>query len=219
MLAWLLDLSAAFPRRRSLKGCRNRWYSCAVGAAVSLAAFFQVLFLPSQAAAAGAEAFSISGPGLEKPIEISLYGLDAPELIDLPEQMGAWFLTSGEAVMPMMPTPPTPALGPKYIVTWYMLGPTDAPRDERAVRQELYPEAEGGPLLRTPEGQGLWSGAVGWYRPPERFSRSLALLNIPSTRGQSPDYWLVGCGILVAATSILAGPKLWARKNRWVRDD
>lgn len=121
------------------EGTRRRRGWGALGAAI-LAAAVVLPLLPKEAGAAGAEAFEISGPGLEKPVEVSLYGLRTPELQDLPEQMGAWFLTSGEVVTPLMRASPTRALGPKYIVTWYLLGPPEVPRDERTVRQELYPD-------------------------------------------------------------------------------
>jgi hypothetical protein len=169
--------------------------------------------LPKEAAAAGAEAFSISGPGLEKPIEVSLYGLDTPELQDLPEQMGAWFLTGGEVVKPLMPAPPTRALGPRYIVTWYLLGPPEVPRNKRAVRQELYPDAEGGPLVHAPAGQGIWSGAVGWYRPPKRLSRALAILGVRPLKKRSGSRF-GAVALAVAATLIAAGLFLVSRTRR-----
>jgi hypothetical protein len=104
------------------------------------------------------------------------------------------------------------------------------------VRQDLYPDATGGPLIYTPPGQrgfGQALQAAGWLRGSAQLSRTLTQLGVPQRSGTqaaqqasrpraahaaaapqagSPARgWLVA---FAAATAALAGAALWLRHRK-----
>lgn len=132
------------------------------------------------AAAKGAASASLRGPGLDEPIDLLVHEPDLPAIA------GAWFTASAEDVRPLAAEPPTDDLGPRYTLTWVMLGPPDLPPEERSVTQHVYPQAEGGALVATPPGQDVWEGAVGWYRAPTEFGELLRSVGVLPSR-DAPD--------------------------------
>lgn len=150
---------------------------------------------PPAASAAGAESVTFTGDGLESPVEISLYDPLPDGVQNLPEQMGAWFLTGGDVVRPLMQDSPNDELGPRIFVSWRLLGPAGGEPDERTVRQEYFPNAVGGPLVHTPDGQGLWTGAVGWFRAAPDLVATLEALGVKANSHDSgrsaATIWLV----------------------------
>lgn len=133
-----------------------------------------ILLIPAvRVSAAGAMSASISGPGVDRPIEL----LD--RVPNLPAIAGAWFAARAEDVRPLAADAPVSDLGPRYTLTWVMLGPPNLPPEERSVVQHVYPSAAGGPLVETPPGQGVWEGAVGWYRAPKELTDLLASAGAP----------------------------------------
>lgn len=188
---------------------------------LALAALF-VVGGDRPAAAAGAESATITGPGLDAPIEALT---EVPELSRL---TGAWFAAVADDVEPLMTKAPTDALGRRFILTWVMLGPTAVAPEQRSIVQELYPDAEGGPVVHTPAGQSLageelWSGSYGWYRAPKRLHSALAELGLPiSDAGSDGDAagseekgsWpLVVVASLVGAAALAVGWKVTAERR------
>jgi hypothetical protein len=183
-----------------------------------VAGLVAMIALASPASAAGAESAVITGPGIDEPIELDFYDPDVPSQRELGEQTGAWFVPTDDQVSePLMAEAPDVELGPRYTLTWYMLGPEELPLSERAIRQELYPDAEGGPLAHTPRRQDgwvrgdLWEGAVGWYRAPDRLQDTLSRLGVPiSGVSQWPSLtWPIG--VAAAGTAIVVGVSIVVR--------
>lgn len=164
------------------------------------------------AVAAGSEAIIIEGPGLDGPREID-FGSPPSEMsvdqFELAAQMGAWFNARAEDVVPLLPEAPTDDLGPRWTVTWVAAGPETASREDRSTRQEVYPDAAGSPLVHTPDGQGVWEGAVGWYQAPSALRGTLRSLGVPLDHGDGSSPWTVrlyGAGALALS---LAGFVSW----------
>jgi len=124
--------------------------------------------------AKGPESATLIGPDLEQPIELK----NDPDLGRLIQQSGIWAGISGRRI----PIEPTGDLGPAYTLTWINSGPPEAPVEERTIRQFLYPYAEPGPVIHTPEQVGLegWGGdVVGWFMAPEDLTDTLVALGVP----------------------------------------
>lgn len=128
--------------------------------------------------AKGPESATIIGPGIDEPIDL----MDNPNqdtVRALIEQTGLWYATGrGEP----LPTPPEGDLGPAYVLTWVNLGPPGEPVENRTIRQTLYLNAEGGPIIETPAQVGLdgWGpGIIGWFRAPDTLPDTLMALGVP----------------------------------------
>jgi hypothetical protein len=125
--------------------------------------------------AKGPESATLTGPGIDKPIE--LINKDPDFVRQLLQQSGIW---SGPALRE--PIEPAGYLGPAYTLTWINSGPPEAFIEERSIRQILYPYAENGPLINTPAQVGLvgWGGEVlGWYEAPKGLIDTLVALGVP----------------------------------------
>lgn len=160
---------------------------------------------PQSAEAAGAESARLTGPDIESPVDL------LAQEPDLPALTGAWFAAAGEDVTPLMQGPPTTLLGRRLTLTWVMRGPPELPREERSVIQHVYPEAEGGPLIETPKGQGVWEGAVGWYVAPDEFGALLADLGLGA---EDEAEWPRFVPVAAGATVVLALASYQWRRRR-----
>lgn len=139
------------------------------------------------AVAAGSEAIIIEGPGLDGPREIDFVSPPSEMSVDQGELavlLGAWFNAGAEDVVPLLSEAPTDDLGPRWTVTWVAAGPEIASREDRSTRQEVYPDAAGGPLVHTPGGQGVSDVSVGWYQAPNALRDTLRSLGVPLDDGQ-----------------------------------
>jgi hypothetical protein len=154
---------------------RARMWVAAGGCALAL---MGAIASAGPASAKGIQSATISGPGLDDPIDAEVGRLPA--------------LTAFWEVLPGQPEPPTlmeqaPAgrLGPRYTVTWQLM--TDAD-ETTAIRQDLYPLAEGGPLVHTAAGQPIFDGTTigGWYAAPIALRDRLHALGVPPARAASP---------------------------------
>lgn len=136
--------------------------------------------------AAGSKAIIIEGPGLDGPREID-FGSPPPGVsvnqFELAAQLGAWFNARAEDVVALRPKAPTDDLGPRWTVTWIAAGPEIASREDRSTRQHVYPDAAGGPLVHTPDGQGVSDVSVGWYEAPRALRGTLRTLGVPLDDG------------------------------------
>ena len=95
----------------------------------------------------GPESVTISGPGIDEPIEL----INSSLVGELMQQTGLWS-ASGDAV-PTSP-PPIDDLGSAYMLTWINSGPPTDPVANRTIRQLLYFDASHGPLIHTPDQRG-----------------------------------------------------------------
>jgi hypothetical protein len=166
----------------------RRRIKLSMGAGAAVAAV--VIALAGPASAKGIQSATITGPGIDDPIDVSPADGDGDRLSRL---TGFW------EVMPGQPSPPTftgeaPAgrLGPRYTITWRLL---TGPDETTAIRQDVYPNAEAGPLVHTAAGQPIFDTTTvgGWYAAPFALRDLLGSLGVP------------GADAAPAATSSAAG--------------
>jgi hypothetical protein len=142
-------------------------------AAVALAL---VVALAGPAQAKGIQSATITGPGLDEPIDFSPPDGDGGDLAAL---TAVWEAMPGQPQPPaLMDEAPTGQLGPQYRITWRFL---TGPDDVTAIRQDLYPYADGGPLVHTPAGQPIFDQSTpgGWREAPVALRDRLRSLGVP----------------------------------------
>jgi hypothetical protein len=168
--------------------------SLAAGAAIAV-----TVALATPALAKGTTQASITGPGLARPVTVSVAaGSEAlpgqgDTLSSLADQTGLFTVlfgpNIGDVYVPDEPsrlrTPPAAAtLGPTYTITYTVPGITPAPgQPSGQIRQDLYPRAAGGPVIYTPPGQegfGQTLQATGWLRGTPQLTATLTRLGIPA---------------------------------------
>jgi hypothetical protein len=133
-----------------------------------------VLVLAGPAWAKGLQSATITGPGLEEPIDVA-----DPDNSKLPALTGFWEVMPGQPAPPgLVEQAPTKQRGPRYRLTWRLM--TDAD-DTIAIRQDLYPHAAGGPLVHTAAGQPIFDAVTpgGWYAAPLTLRDMLQSLGVP----------------------------------------
>jgi hypothetical protein len=133
---------------------------------VLLAAVVAGLAVATAAQAKGPIAATIDGPGPSG--GISLGGNGEPgsgaPLGNLADQSGLFPAAFRQSPDPMLADRPTGDLGPRYTITYRLPGPNG---EESTIRQNAYPNAQGGPVTYTAPGQrffGTESTRGGWYR-------------------------------------------------------
>lgn len=129
------------------------------------------------AVAKGPESATITGPGIEQPIEL-LNNSNMDLVVRLMEQTGLWYDTG----TPLSSKEPVGELGPSYTLTWINSGPPSLSADERTIYQEIYLDAENGPLIHTPPQeslQGWGAGVIGWFVAPGNLKDTLTELDVP----------------------------------------
>lgn len=152
---------------------------------VGVASIAFVLFgFIKPAVAKGPESAIITGPGIDRPIELVDFS-NRDLVARLMEQTGLWY-AMGDLPQPI--DKPFGELGPGYTLTWINSGPPDASIDERTIRQEIYLEAENGPVIHTPDQESLqgWGPeAIGWFAAPDGLRETLAELGVPVSSARS----------------------------------
>ena len=210
----------------------------ALAAGMSVAA---VLALAAPAVAKGPSQARIAGPGLAHPIVVGGNGEPGqPGILGtLAMQTRLFSVMFGwlTPVPPQLRTRPAAAsLGPRYTIIYTVYGEFTRPGQQFGqIRQDLYPRADGGPLIYTPQGQP--GGPVpfyGWFRASRHLPRTLAKLGVPSRPGTqaaprtrlSPAArpaaqpsgsrtlaWVIASAPAIAAAT-LAGAALWLRRRK-----
>ncbi len=151
---------------------------------------FVVVAWASPAMAKGPDQATITGPGLNKPIVVGGYGEpgSGDKLGRLSDGSGLFLLMfgsdgSGQHVVSRAPTGP---LGPKFQLSYRV---PDGSEAGSTVRQDLYPDAAGGPFTYTEAGQAVFGTTTsgGWYRTPSTFGRLLAELGVPTNAVGQPQ--------------------------------
>jgi hypothetical protein len=140
-------------------------------------------FVGTVAAKGPASAF-ITGPGIDQPIEL-INAANRDLVARLMEQTGIWYAT-GDLPQPI--EKPAGELGPSYTLTWINSGPPEANIDERTIRQEIYLDAEYGPVIYTPIQESLknWGpGMNGWFAAPSGLRDTLVKLGVPISPARS----------------------------------
>jgi hypothetical protein len=201
-----------------MKGSSRR--SCVIFASIVTA---MVVVTASSALAKGPESATLTGPGIDRPIELDTTNADL--IGRAMEQTGLWWSESGDLPRPL--EEPPGELGPAYTLTWVRYGDPGESERERAIRQVIYPFAEGGVTIHTPTQDDLRGvpEATGWFLAPA-LGDTLAALGVPVTaassssearppevvRDASPERqpvgasFLVGLGLL-AVMAVLVGAR------------
>jgi hypothetical protein len=213
----------------------------ALAAGMSIAA---AVALATPALAKGPSQARITGPGLAHAIVVSGGGEPGQpgKLASLAEQTSLFTVIFGAdsgvpAPARLRSPPPKASLGPLYTVIYTVPGVTPQPGQEFGrIRQNVYPQAVGGPVIYTPAGQrgfGQPLQATGWLRGSPELARTLAQLGVPggvqavlqthppaavhpaaAHQSGSPTYgWLIGSAAAAAAAA-LASTVLWLRRRR-----
>ncbi len=135
--------------------------------------------------AKGPQSATISGPGIDRPIEL-LDTSDIDLVVKLMEQTGLWYDTGD----PLPFGEPKGELGHSYTLTWINSGPPAKSTADRTIRQLIYLDAEGGPVLHTPAQdnlQGWGPGVIGWFAAPPGLRDTLTELGVPISSPPSYD--------------------------------
>lgn len=133
-----------------------------------------ILIASVPALAKGPSSATITGPGIDEPIE--LFDQRQPEqvmhehIVDLIEQTGLWYAT------PALERIDQPGgLGEPLVLAWG--------EGSHTIRQDIYLHAEGGPVIHIPQDQPAldgWGGEVtGWFRAPTELADTLQALGVP----------------------------------------
>ena len=210
----------------------------ALAAGMSIAA---AITLATPALAKGPSQARITGPGLARPIVVSGNGEPGqPGILGtLALQTRLFSVMFGPNVPepPQLRTPPTASLGPRYTIVYTVYGEFTRPGQQFGqIRQDLYPRADGGPVIYTPQGQpGGPLPFFGWFRAGRHLPRTLAKLGVsprPGTQAAPQTHlspaahpvaaqqassrtlaWLIASAAALAAAT-LAGTALWLRHRR-----
>jgi hypothetical protein len=138
-----------------------------------------VALVPLPASAKGPTAIEITGPGFDEVLRLDRDSANTSHMQMLMETL--------YGPPPAYRAAPTEQLGPRYLVTFTM----PWPEGDEAIRQHVYPFADGGPLVRTPRGQTLYGEeqASGWQRVDEPLDSLLVSLGAPAPPGADLE-WL-----------------------------
>jgi hypothetical protein len=190
--------------------------------------------LATPALAKGPSQASITGPGLARTIVVSGNGEPGMQatLAVLAGQTGLYTAMFGAGVgipdqpTPLRTSPPKASLGLRYTVTYTVPGVNPQPGEQYGrIRQYLYPDAIGGPVIYTPPGQDGFGGPLqvtGWLRAGRPLTHTLAQLGVPlrpvtsaapltrtahPAAGHRPGspalVWLASAAVAVAAAALI----------------
>jgi hypothetical protein len=178
------------------------------------------LVLPVVAAAKGPASGTVSGPGLDGPIQLT--GLGEPGSVGtlgrVVEHGGLFAALGGSNWGTLRAEQPTEDLGPRYTASFVMRD-----RSARTVRQHLYPYAQPSPVTYTPPGQkpfGTMAMGGGWFVADERLKAVLVEAGLPRAAPATPSDGgfelpqpLLLAAAAVAALLALAGAALLVRRR------
>ncbi len=144
-----------------------------------------VIGVSSPVAAKGPESATITGPGIDEPVELMDTG-DAALVGLFMEQTGLWY---GTGDLPSPIEEPAGDLGSAYTLTWINSGPPGLDVEVRTIRQVIYPNAESGPVIHTPDQSSLsgWGpGVIGWFAAPGGLRNTLVELGVSISEPPAP---------------------------------
>jgi hypothetical protein len=152
------------------------WAAAGVGVGVLVGL---VVGLAAPAGAKGATSLTVTGPGipLDAPIEVS--GRTHPdEWEDILVSSGFHEALPDLGSSGLAARPEAEHLGLRHTLTWHVM---TGPGEMTPIRQDLYLQADGGPLIYTEPGQPIWDGVTrgGWYQASERLRQALADACVP----------------------------------------
>ena len=135
------------------------------------------LVLPATALGKGPSAATMDGPGGGGGITFGGDESSGP-LGDLTQQSG-WFAGAFEEEGAGT-SRPKGDLGPKYAVTYSVLGPNN---DTFTIRQDIYPYAKSGPVTYMAAGQPIFDFTTrgGWYQAGPELKTTLVSAGLPAS--------------------------------------
>jgi hypothetical protein len=150
---------------------------------VAAAALVAALALPTVAAAKGPESASITGPGLNQLLAVNGQGEggNATPLGNLVDLGGFFPQMYGQSPDPTLRHQPKGTLGPRYLVTYVVPGPSNI---KSRIIQSVYPFAKPVPLTFMKAGQKFWGTREtrgGWFRSTSDLKRILVQAGLPAT--------------------------------------
>lgn len=127
----------------------------------------------------------ITGPGITTPIAV------APDFFhaNLIEETGFFAAAFGQEPNPMLATAPRGELGPRFTIAWSLPWSDGGPTRVDQLEQDLYPYADGGPVVYTAPGQTFYMSEHtrgGWFRAPATLAARLQLLGVPELEAITP---------------------------------
>lgn len=130
----------------------------------------------------GPESVTLTGPEIDSPVEL-MDAVDWPiscdnscppdPMVRMMEQSGLWSATGD---LPVAIDEPEGDLGPRHVLTWIRGGFDGESVEERTFHQYIYLQAEDGPVIHTPEPEGLvdWGPVdTGWFRASDDLPETL----------------------------------------------
>jgi hypothetical protein len=145
-----------------------------------------LLALPAVAWAKGPIGAHIDGPGLAAPITLRGEGEsgNGTRFGALVDEAGFFPAAFEQTPNPMQAKPPAGDLGPRYVITWLVPGPSAEDR----VEQEAYPFAKAGPVTYMAPGQRFMDTRTsgGWFPAPDSLRRRLVELGVPVAERTGP---------------------------------
>jgi hypothetical protein len=126
---------------------------------------FAVLLLAAPAAAKGPESVSLTGPGLDEPVE-------PPSYIQVALQQLASPHYTSEPGAHISPSQPPVTLNEKYTLTWVMAKPPSADQADYTVVQDIYPHSAAGPLVHIHPSPYV-DDKGGWYAATDALTETI----------------------------------------------
>ena len=123
------------------------------------------------AAAKGPALVTLTGPGIDHPIEIT--PSDGEVMTSLFRHTGLW----GVANDRLATEPTADELGPAYTVSWTDIPALDLSEEEGTIHQYVFAHTELGLVIHTPDQNGLagWGDRViGWFAAPDGLQSGVA---------------------------------------------
>jgi hypothetical protein len=174
------------------------------------------LLIPAGALAKGPTEATITGPGLDAAIHLTGYGENGEGPLGALTMQGAFFpQVFGQSPDPTLKARPKRDLGPRYLVTYTVPGPSSGDK----ILQDLYPYAVGGLVTYMKPGEVFWGDQRthgGWYRAQPQLKAALVAAGLPKT-APAPDNSAVGrraIALGAGAGLLLAGGALLLLRRR-----
>lgn len=171
-----------------------------------------LILIAVPALAKGPSSATMTGPGIDKSIELLDYpqhDLESRDLVvALMRLTGVWYGNMG--LEETTELPPDVELGPAYILTWVSEANPADPNDDYTIQQTLYPHADSGPVVHTAPQPALddTSLTLGWRTVPGELTDTLRQLGVPiNSAHQTPNagqqVWALGAVIAIVIASAI----------------
>jgi hypothetical protein len=184
----------------------------------ALAALLVLACIPASALAKGPSEASIEGPGLSG--SLTLPGAEGSGLLgDFIMSAGFFPAVFRQSPDPMLEARPQATLGPRYVVTYAVPGPSGA---EDVLYQDVYPYAKPDPVTYTEPGQRFWGTEEtrgGWFVGLYGLKDQLVEAGLPATAptaaaDEDPFPWTMVAAFAVLGALVVFALGAFARRRR-----